>query len=242
MRRSPAICRARATASRRPSISSNDACSRRSTARLTARLLPTLARSRRPRAAASGGEAAASLYAGPGPPFQEYRMDATALRAMQAPLKDRYKIAPKSAYITLKAKGSLDDTSIACKVETGRALAVAGLHPATGGSGMELCSGDMLLEALVACAGVTLKAVSTALDIPLKSGHVSAEGDLDFRGTLGVDKTAPVGFAQIRLRFDVDTDAPQEKLDQLLKLTVRYCVVYQTIKCGPPVEVSLKRA
>jgi uncharacterized OsmC-like protein len=168
-------------------------------------------------------------------------MDATALRAMQAPLKDRYKSDPKSAYITLKAKGALDDTNIACKVETGRALAVAGLHPATGGSGMELCSGDMLLEALVACAGVTLKAVATALDIPLKSGRVSAEGDLDFRGTLGVDKTAPVGFAQIRLRFDVDTEAPQEKLDQLLKLTERYCVVYQTIKSGPPVEVTLKR-
>jgi uncharacterized OsmC-like protein len=168
-------------------------------------------------------------------------MDATALRAMQAPLKDRYKSDPKSAYITLKAKGSLDDTSIACKVETGRALAVAGLHPATGGSGMELCSGDMLLEALVACAGVTLKAVATALDIPLKSGHVSAEGDLDFRGTLGVDKTAPVGFAQIRLRFDVDTEAPQEKLDQLLKLTERYCVVYQTIKNGPPVDIKLSR-
>jgi len=168
-------------------------------------------------------------------------MDATALRAMQAPLKDRYKSDPKAAYITLKAKGTLDDTNIACKVETGRALAVAGLHPATGGSGMELCSGDMLLEALVACAGVTLKAVATAIDIPLRSGWVSAEGDLDFRGTLGVDKTAPVGFAQIRLRFDVDTDAPQEKLDQLLKLTERYCVVYQTIKSGPPVEVSLKR-
>ena len=168
-------------------------------------------------------------------------MDATALRAMQAPLKDRYKSDPKSATITLKAKGALDDNNIACKVETGRALAVAGLHPATGGSGMELCSGDMLLEALVACAGVTLKAVATALDIPLKSGKVSAEGDLDFRGTLGVDKTAPVGFAQIRLRFDVDTEAPQEKLDQLLKLTERYCVVYQTIKSGPPVEVTLKR-
>ena len=168
-------------------------------------------------------------------------MDATALRAMQAPLKDRYKSDPKAAYITLHAKGTLDDANIACKVETGRALAVAGLHPATGGSGMELCSGDMLLEALVACAGVTLKAVATALDIPLKSGRVSAEGDLDFRGTLGVDKTAPVGFAQIRLRFDVDTDAPQEKLDQLLKLTERYCVVYQTIKSGPPVEVKLQR-
>ncbi|MBV9953636.1 MAG: OsmC family protein [Pseudolabrys sp.] len=169
-------------------------------------------------------------------------MDAAGLRAMQAPIKDKYKTDAKAAFITLKAKGSLDDTNIACKVETGRALAVAGLHPATGGSGMELCSGDMLLEALVACAGVTLKAVSTALEIPLRSANVSAEGDLDFRGTLGVAKDAPVGFAQIRLRFDVVTDAPQDKLDQLLKLTERYCVVYQTIKSGPPVEVKLQRA
>ena len=168
-------------------------------------------------------------------------MDATALRAMQAPIKDKYKGDPKAAFITLKAKGTLDDTNIACKVETGRALAVAGLHPATGGSGLELCSGDMLLEALVACAGVTVKAVATALDIPVKSGRVSAEGDLDFRGTLGVAKDAPVGFAQIRLRFDLDTDAPQDKLDQLLKLTERYCVVYQTIKSGPPVEVTMGR-
>src|SRR5437588_5927272 len=148
-------------------------------------------------------------------------MDAVALRAMQAPLKDRYKSEPKSAMITLRAKGTLDDTHIACKVETGRALAMAGLHPATGGTGLELCSGDMLLEALVACAGVTLKAVPTALDVPLKSATVSAEGDLDFRGTLGVAKDAPVGFAAIRLTFDVDTDAPQDKLDQLLKLTER---------------------
>jgi len=161
---------------------------------------------------------------------------------MQAPIKDRYKSDPKAAYITLKAKGTLDDSHIACKVETGRALAVAGLHPATGGSGLELCSGDMLLEALVACAGVTIKAVATALDIPLKSGKVSAEGDLDFRGTLGVAKDAPVGFAQIRLRFDLNTDASQEKLDQLLKLTERYCVVYQTIKNGPPVDLQMKRA
>jgi uncharacterized OsmC-like protein len=168
-------------------------------------------------------------------------MDATALRAMQAPIKDKYKGDPKAAFITLKAKGTLDDSNIACKVETGRALAVAGLHPATGGSGLELCSGDMLLEALVACAGVTVKAVATALDIPVKSGRVSAEGDLDFRGTLGVAKDAPVGFAQIRLRFDLDTDAPQDKLDQLLKLTERYCVVYQTIKSGPPVEVTMAR-
>ena len=168
-------------------------------------------------------------------------MDSAGLRALQAPIKDRYKTAPQAAFITLKAKGMLDDTNIACKVETGRALAVAGLHPATGGSGLELCSGDMLLEALVACAGVTLKAVATALDIPLKSGAVSAEGDIDFRGTLGVTKDAPVGFAQIRLRFDLDTDAPQDKLDQLLKLTERYCVVYQTIKSGPPVDIRLNR-
>jgi uncharacterized OsmC-like protein len=169
-------------------------------------------------------------------------MDATELRALQAPIKERYRRDPDNATITLKARGSLDDQSIACKVETGRALAVAGLHPATGGSGLELCSGDMLLEALVACAGVTLKAVSTALEIPLRAGTVSAEGDLDFRGTLGVAKDAPVGFAQIRLRFDVETDAPQEKLDQLLKLTERYCVVYQTIRSGPPVEIMLARA
>src|ERR687888_1371897 len=168
-------------------------------------------------------------------------MDATALRAMQAPLKERYKGDAKSAFITLRAKGTLDDAHIACKVETGRALAVAGLHPATGGSGLELCSGDMLLEALVACAGVTLRAVATALEIPLKSSSVSAEGDLDFRGTLGVEKNAPVGFAQIRLNFDVDTDAPQDKLDQLLKLTERYCVVYQTIRNGPPVDIRLQR-
>ena len=168
-------------------------------------------------------------------------MDAAGLRALQAPIKERYKTDPKAAVITLKAKGSLDDTSIACKVETGRALAVAGLHPATGGSGLEFCSGDMLLEALVACAGVPLKAVATAIDVPLRAGTVSAEGDLDFRGTLGVAKEAPVGFAQIRLRFDLDTDASQEKLDQLLKLTERYCVVYQTIRSGPPVEIGLTR-
>ena len=160
---------------------------------------------------------------------------------MQAPLKERYKGDPQSAVITLKARGTLDDTAIACKVETGRALSVAGLHPATGGSGLELCSGDMLLEALVACAGVTIKAVATAIEIPLRSGTVSAEGDLDFRGTLGVAKDAPVGFRQIRLRFEVDTDVPQEKLDQLLKLTERYCVVYQTLKSGPPIDVGLTR-
>ena len=168
-------------------------------------------------------------------------MDAAELRAMQAPIKERYKSDPKAAIITLTARGSIENEGIACKVETGRALAVAGLHPGSGVSGLELCSGDMLLEALVACAGVTLKSVATAIEVPLRSGHVTAEGDLDFRGTLGVDKEAPVGFAEIRLRFEVDTDAPQEKLDLLLKLSERYCVVYQTIRNGPPVEVRMGR-
>ena len=168
-------------------------------------------------------------------------MDATALRAMQAPLKDKYRENADSAVITLKAQGTLDDQHIACKVETGRALAVAGLHPATGGSGAELCSGDMLLEALVACAGVTLKAVATALEIPLRRGEVRAEGDLDFRGTLGVDKAAPVGFKDIRLTFAVDTDAPQDKIDQLLKLTERYCVVFQTLNSKPKLSVAVER-
>ena len=169
-------------------------------------------------------------------------MDANDLRALQAPLKDRYKQDPAAALITLRAEGHVDDAKIACKVETGRALALAGLHPATGGTGAELCSGDMLLEALVACAGVTLASVATAMSIKLASATVTAEGDIDFRGTLGVAKDAPVGFAQIRLRFDVETDVPQDKLDQLLKLTERYCVVYQTIKSGPPVEVKLNRS
>src|SRR5262249_14856504 len=168
-------------------------------------------------------------------------MDAAALRALQAPIKERYKSDAKSAFITLKARGTLDDVHIACKVDTGRALAVAGLHPATGGSGLELCSGDMLLEALVACAGVTLKAVSTALDIRLTSTSVTAEGDLDFRGTLGVAKEAPVGFAQIRLAFEVETDAPDDQLAQLLKLTERYCVVYQTLKGAPPLDARMVR-
>ena len=168
-------------------------------------------------------------------------MDAAELRATQAPIKERYKSDPKAAMITLKATGSVEREGLTCKLETGRALAVAGLHPATGGSGLELCSGDMLLEALVACAGVTLKSVATAVDVPLKQGIVYAEGDLDFRGTLGVDKEAPVGFEEIRVRFEVETDAPQDKLDLLLKLTERYCVVYQTIKNGPKVSVSMKR-
>jgi uncharacterized OsmC-like protein len=168
-------------------------------------------------------------------------MDSESLRKMQAPLKEQYRAAPDAAIITLKARGELDSASIACKVETGRALAVAGLHPATGGSGLELCSGDMLLEALVACAGVTLKAVATALDIELRSGTVSAEGDLDFRGTLGVEKTAPVGFRDIRLTFDVDSDAPQEKIDTLLKLTERYCVVLQTLSKPAAITTTVSR-
>lgn len=169
-------------------------------------------------------------------------MDATTLRGLQAPLKDRYRADSGAAVVTLKATGTLDDTSIACKVETGRAMAVAGLHPATGGSGAELCSGDMLLEALVACAGVTLKAVATAMGVELRAGRVSAEGDLDFRGTLGIDKGAPVGFGRIRLGFEVETDAPQEQIDQLLKLTERYCVVYQTLNHRPELEAVIMSA
>src|SRR4051794_17092492 len=169
-------------------------------------------------------------------------MDATALRAMQAPIKEKYKTEPGAAMITLRAKGTLDDTTIACKVETGRALSVAGLHPATGGSGAELCSGDMLLEALVACAGVTLKAVATALDIPLKSGVVKAEGDLDFRGTLGVDKESPVGFREIRLSFDLDTDASEEQIASLIKLTERYCVIFQTLNKPPKLGLTVNKA
>ncbi|MGL5362230.1 MAG: OsmC family protein [Bosea sp. (in: a-proteobacteria)] len=168
-------------------------------------------------------------------------MDATTLRSLQAPLKDQYRTSPDAAVITLSARGELDDQHIACKVETGRALAIAGLHPATGGSGAELCSGDMLLEALVACAGVTLKAVATALEIELKKGLVRAEGDLDFRGTLGVAKDAPVGFQAIRLVFDIESDAPQEKLDTLLKLTERYCVVFQTLNAKPLLSAVLNR-
>ena len=160
-------------------------------------------------------------------------MDAESLKNLQAPIKETYRAEPSRAVITLRAKGSVDDRNIACKVETGRAIAVAGLHPATGGSGLELCSGDMLLEALVACAGVTLKAVATALDFRLGKATVTAEGDLDFRGTLGVAKDAPVGFAAIRLAFDLDTDEPDERKATLLKLTERYCVVLQTLRQSP---------
>ena len=164
-------------------------------------------------------------------------MNADELRAMQAPIKQKYKDNPEAAVITLKAEGRIGE-GIACRVDTGRALVEAGLHPATGGSGMQACSGDMLLEALVACAGVTLKAVATALGIEVRDATVRAEGDLDFRGTLGVAKDAPVGFREIRLRFDVDTDAPAEQKKKLIELTERYCVVLQTIRKTPPVTVS----
>jgi uncharacterized OsmC-like protein len=160
------------------------------------------------------------------------RMNSEQLRSMQAPLKARYKEEPSAAVVTLRARSRLDDHSIACKVETGKALVAAGLHPATGGDGTFACSGDMLLEALAACAGTTLKAVSTALNIALKNATVVAEGDIDFRGTLGVSKDAPVGFREIRLRFDLDTDAPAEQVAKLLELTERYCVVFQTLR-GP---------
>ncbi len=169
-------------------------------------------------------------------------MDAAELRAMQAPIKERYKSDPSAAVITLKAKGSIDNEGIACKVETGRALAVAGLHPATGGSGLELCSGDMLLEALVACAGVTLNAVATALGIEVRDAVVRAEGDLDFRGTLGVAKDAAVGFKAIRLAFALDTDADEEQLASLLKLTERYCVVLQTLRVPAETSATIVRS
>jgi uncharacterized OsmC-like protein len=160
------------------------------------------------------------------------------LRSLQAPLKDRYRNEPAAALITLRAEGQLGDETITCKVSTGKALVEAGLHPATGGDGLSACSGDMLLEALVACAGVTLKAVATALGISLRGGRVHAEGDLDFRGTLGVDKEAPVGFRDIRLSFQLDTDAGEDELATLQKLTERYCVIYQTL-CNPPaVKIS----
>jgi len=169
-------------------------------------------------------------------------LTADALRELQAPLKSRYREDPDAALITLKASGALDGEGIACSVETGKALVKAGLHPATGGDGSFACSGDMLLQALAACAGVTLKAVATALGITLKSGEVLVEGDLDFRGTLGVDKTAPVGFANIRLRFVLDSDADDEALATLLKLTERYCVVLQTLARGPQLNTRLERA
>ena len=160
------------------------------------------------------------------------------LRALQAPLKDRYSHEPESALITLSATGALGD-GVSCSVQTGRAVAEAGLHPATGGDGSLLCSGDMLLEALVACAGVTCSAVATSLGITVSSGHVSAQGDLDFRGTLGVDRAAPVGFSSIRLAFELESDADEEQLATLRRLTERYCVVYQTLASAPALSTTL---
>lgn len=159
------------------------------------------------------------------------------LRTLQAPLKDLYKSQPDAALVMLKAEGRLGE-GVTCSVQTGKALATAGLHPATGGNGLSACSGDMLLEALVACAGVTMAAVATAIGVVLRSGAVRAEGDLDFRGTLGVAKDAPVGFQRIRLHFDLDTDASAEQLDTLIRLTERYCVVYQTLRQSPEMTVS----
>ena len=167
-------------------------------------------------------------------------MNADELRAMQAPLKERYRAEPSTAVVTLRAEGKLGD-GITCHVETGRSLVDAGLHPATGGSGLEVCSGDMLLEALVACAGVTLRAVATAIGIDVRDGIVKAEGDLDFRGTLGVSRDAPVGFREIRLEFSLDSPASDEQLDNLLRLTERYCVVFQTLNNSPQLSMSRRR-
>jgi uncharacterized OsmC-like protein len=164
-------------------------------------------------------------------------MKSDELRSLQAPLKERYKDEPAAALITLNAQGRLGE-GVTCSVQTGRALARAGLHPATGGDGLSLCSGDMLLEALVACAGVTLNSVATAIGVELRQGVVRAEGDLDFRGTLGVSKEVPVGFQRIRLSFDLDTDASEEQLATLIRLTERYCVVYQTLRQSPEITVS----
>ena len=168
-------------------------------------------------------------------------MNADELRALQSPLKERYREDPASARITLTASGMLDSEVIACRVETGRALVEAGLHPATGGTGLQACSGDMLLEALVACAGVTLKAVATALGIEVRAGTVRAEGDLDFRGTMGVSKEAAVGFQEIRLGFELDTDASAEQLDTLFRLTERYCVVLQTLRTPAATSARVER-
>jgi uncharacterized OsmC-like protein len=168
-------------------------------------------------------------------------MKAEDLRSVQAPLKERYREVPDAALITLRAQGRLGE-GVSCKIETGKALVVAGLHPATGGSGQGACSGDMLLEALVACAGVTLNAVATALGIELRDASLQAEGDLDFRGTLGVSKEAPVGFQNIRLQFTLDTDASEEQIATLLRLTERYCVVYQTLAHPPELAVTRRSA
>jgi uncharacterized OsmC-like protein len=167
-------------------------------------------------------------------------MDGAALKSVQAPLKERYRVDPEAARITLQASGRLGDESITCSVDTGRALVEAGLHPATGGDPVNVCSGDLLLQALVACAGVTLISVATSMDLPVRGGSVRAEGVLDFRGTLGVGGDAPVGFEEIRLSFDLDTDASARELRTLQRLTERYCVVYQTLRRPPEVTVSYR--
>ncbi len=164
-------------------------------------------------------------------------MDAAELKELQTPIKARYRDDPDAAIITLKAQGAIGE-GVTCSVETGRALVEAGLHPATGGNGLHACSGDMLLEALVACAGVTLNAVATALELDVQDARITAEGDLDFKGTLGVEKQAPVGFRDIRLSFNIDGDLTDEQLATLIKLTERYCVVYQTLRTSPPIDVS----
>jgi len=168
-------------------------------------------------------------------------MDATELRALQAPLKERYREDPNAGLVTFAARATLDDERIACRVDAKTGPVLAGLHPAAGGTGAEVCSGDLLMEALVACAGVTLKAVATAMQIPLRAGTVRVEGDVDFRGTLGVDKTAPVGFHAVRLVIELDTDAPQEKLDKLVQLTERYCIVFQTLAGQPQLSTKVIR-
>ena len=163
-------------------------------------------------------------------------MNALELKELQTPIKARYRDDPDAAVITLKARGAIGE-GVTCSVETGRALVEAGLHPATGGTGLHACSGDMLLEALVACAGVTLNAVATALELDVQDARITAEGDLDFKGTLGIDKQAPVGFRDIRLSFDIDGELTDEQLATLMKLTERYCVVYQTLRSAPPIDV-----
>lgn len=168
-------------------------------------------------------------------------MEAAIFRTTQEPIKERYRKDAKAAFLTLKAKGRADESTVTCKVETGRGLALAGIHPKAGGTGLELCSGDMLLEALIACAGVSLRAAAAVLDIPIKSVVVSAEGDVDLRGTLGVTEGVPVGFKEIRLGFDIDTTASTEQVDQLVSLTEQYCVIFQTIQNSPKTSVRFNK-
>jgi uncharacterized OsmC-like protein len=168
-------------------------------------------------------------------------MDIATFRTAQEPFKELYARDARAAFLTLKAKGSANDQTVTCNVETGRGLALAGIHPKAGGTGRELCSGDMLLEALIACAGVSLRAAAAVLEIPIKSATISAEGDVDLRGTLGITEGVPVGFKEIRLSFDIESDAPKAQLDQLLELTDRYCVIFQTLQGRPKTSVTLAR-